>query len=421
LTFDFRPALAALCLTLAACAPAAAPSPTTPPAKPTEAPKPTLSKAEGPAATAPAKPTEAPAAKPAEAKAAASPPAKAEAKPADAKPAASPAAKPAFDEKAIADFYRGKTIKVLVGHAPGGGYDIYSRLIAKHIGKHIPGNPTLVVENMAGAGSLRALNFTYNNAPRDGTFFNSWDGGLVAQQLFGGPGVEFDATKLHFLGAPDGFRYIMTVTKRSGITKFEEILGPNAKEVVLGGVPNTKIDASSLLIREVLGAKVKLVTGYEGTAPIRLAMERGEVDGVITSWESLSITNMKDFESGEWVILVQVHDSPIEGLPQKNVPLINDLAKTEEQRLMFKAGVIDPNQYSRPYSLPPGVPEDRARAVEAAFATTMKDKEFLAEAEQAKISINPTSGQRIREMVLSGLQIPPAIRDKLKPILLPGT
>ena len=320
-----------------------------------------------------------------------------------------------------APFYEGKTIRLIVGHSAGGGFDTYSRAIARHIGKYIPGNPTIIVENMPGAGSMIALNHVYNAGPKDGTLIGSFDGGLIAQQLFVAPGVKFDATKLFYLGAPDSFDYIMVVTKRSGITKFEDILGPSGKQVALGATPNTTIEDSSLLIRDVLRGKVKLVSGYKGTADIRLAMASGELDGVITDWGSLRVTNSKEFESGEWVILAQLTEKAIQDLPQKNIPLIYQFAKDDEQRQLFKFGVIDPNMYARPYIVPPGVPADRGRLLEMAFAKTMKDGELLAEARNAKLGIKPISGEQIREMIVEGLGIPARIRDRLKSILKPAS
>ena len=241
-----------------------------------------------------------------------------------------PAAKPVFDEKVAADFYRGKTVTILVGHSAGGGFDTYARLIARHISKHIPGNPNIIVTNMPGAGTMISVNHMYNYGTKDGTLISSFDGGIVSQQLFGAKSVQFDLTKLFYLGAPDSFKYIMVVTKRSGITKFEDVLGPNAKQVVIGAVPNTGIEQASLLIRDVLGGRVKMVSGYKGTAEIRLAMSSGEVDGVITDWGSLRVSNLKDFESGEWLILAQLTEETIQDLPQKNVPLIYQFAKGEE-------------------------------------------------------------------------------------------
>src|SRR3989338_4220417 len=330
------------------------------------------------------------------------------------------AAQAALDEKAVADFYRGKTVTLLVGHSAGGGFDTYARLIGRYLGKYVPGNPNVIVTNMPGAGTMISVNHMYNSVARDGTLINSFDGGIVTQQLYKTSGVKFDLNKLFYLGAPDSFLYVMAVTKQSGVTKFDEILGTNAKEVRIGAVPNIGIEHASLLIRNVLGGKVKVVSGYKGTAEIRMAMKSGEVDSVITDWGSLRVTNSPDFESGEWLIFVQLTEKPIDDLPQKNVPLIYQYTKDDEQRELFRMGIINPNQYARPYVLPPGVPAERAEALRLAFERALADEKLLAEAKKAKLGINPLSGDRIRDLISAGLSMPPKMRDKLRPILLPG-
>jgi tripartite-type tricarboxylate transporter receptor subunit TctC len=324
-----------------------------------------------------------------------------------------------YDEKAIADFYRGKTVTIVVGHSAGGGFDRYARAIGRHIAKYIPGNPAIVVTNMVGAGTMVSANYTYNQAPKDGTVINSFDGGLWPSQLYGSPAVQFDMTRFNYIGAPDIFKYIMVVTKKSGITKMEEIMS-GAKEVVIGAVPNTSIQHSATFLRDVMGGRVKLVTGFKGTAEIRLAMQSGEVNSVITGWETLGASNYKDFESGEWLILSQWVDEPLTDLPQKNVPSIYQFTRNDEQREMLRLGLIKPNSYARPYAMPPGVPQDRVRAVEAAFLKTLKDPEFIAEAEKARMTLSPIPGTTLHKMIVEGLSMPAALKEKLKPILAPS-
>ena len=323
-----------------------------------------------------------------------------------------------FDENAVANFYRGKTVTIVVGHSAGGGFDRYGRAIARHLGKHIPGNPAVLVNNMVGAGTMVSANYTYNQAPKDGTVINSFDGGLVPSQLYGSSAVQFDLTKFNYIGAPDIFKYIMVVTKKSGITKMEDFM-TGAKEVVVGAVPNTSIQHSATFLRDVLGAKVKLVTGFKGTAEIRLAMQSGEVNSVITGWETLGVSNYKDFESGEWLILSQWVDEALTDLPQKNVPSIYQYARNDEERQMLKLGLVKPNSYARPYAMPPGVPLDRVRAVEAAFLKSLKDPEFVAEADKTRMTVSPIAGTELHKMVVEGLSMPPALKEKLKPILAP--
>jgi len=323
-----------------------------------------------------------------------------------------------FDESKVADFYRGKTVTIVVGHSAGGGFDRYGRAIARHLGKYIPGNPAVLVNNMVGAGTLVSANYTYNQAPRDGTVINSFDGGLLPAQLYGSPALQLDFAKFNYIGAPDIFKYIMVVTKKSGITRMEDFMS-GAKEVIVGAVPNTSIQHSALFLKEVLGARVKVVVGFKGTAEIRLAMHSGEVNSVITGWETLGVSNYKDFESGEWLILSQWVDEPLTDLPQKNVPSIYNFARNEEERQMLKLGLVKPNSYARPYAMPPGVPIDRVRAVEAAFLKTLKDPEFLAEAEKTRMTVNPIPGAELHKMIIEGLAMPAAFKAKLKPILAP--
>jgi tripartite-type tricarboxylate transporter receptor subunit TctC len=323
-----------------------------------------------------------------------------------------------YDEKAVADFYRGKTVTVIVGHSAGGGFDRYARAIARHIAKYIPGNPAIVVNNMVGAGTMVSANYTYNQAPRDGTVINSFDGGLWPSQLYGSSAVQFDMTKFNYIGAPDIFKYIMVVTKKSGITKMEEIMS-GAKEVVIGAVPNTSIQHAGTFLRDVMGGRVKVVAGFKGTAEIRLAMQSDEVNSVITGWETLGASNYKDFESGEWLILSQWVDEPLTDLPQKNVPSIYQFTRNNEEREMLKLGLVKPNSYARPYAMPPGVPRDRVRAVEAAFLKTLKDPEFVAEAEKTRMTLNPIPGTTLHSMIVEGLSMPAALKEKLKPILAP--
>jgi tripartite-type tricarboxylate transporter receptor subunit TctC len=323
-----------------------------------------------------------------------------------------------YDEKTVANFYRGKTVTIIVGHSPGGGFDRYARAIARHIGKYIPGNPAVLVNNMVGAGTMVSANYTYNQAPRDGTVVNSFDGGLLPSQLYGSSAAQFDLAKFNYIGAPDIFKYIMVVTKKSGIAKMEDFMS-GAKEVVVGAVPNTSIQHSAMFLKEVLGARVKLVSGFKGTAEIRLAMQSGEVNSVITGWETLGVSNYKDFESGEWLILSQWVDEPLPDLPQKNVPSIYQFMRNDEERQMLKLGLVKPNSYARPYAMPPGVPLDRVRAVEAAFLKSLKDPEFVAEAEKTRMTVSPIAGTDLHKMIVEGLSIPPALKTKLKPILAP--
>jgi tripartite-type tricarboxylate transporter receptor subunit TctC len=437
-----RSALAGLLVLAAACAPAA-PSPTAAPAKPTEAgkpaataapAKPALSKAEGPTEAPAAKPAEAkpalskaegpaasPAAKPAEAKPAASPVAKpAEAKPAEAKPAASPAAK--VDTKAVEAFYRGKTVRIIVGFAPGGGFDTYSRMIARHIGRFIPGTPTVIVENMEGASSRVAANHAFNVAPKDGTVVVNFHGNLFMQQAFGTPGIEFQGERWGFIGVPARDRNLCVASDRSGIKSLQEVQKPSGKQLVLGSESpgSTTYDVAALLT-EALELNTKIVQGYRGTAPGRLAMEQGEVDGMCGwSWESAKTSNFADFESGKIVPIVQVTDTPIADMPSKSpVPLARDLARTDDARTLIRVGIENISSFNRPYLAPPGVPADRLQALRTAFHEALKDPTLLDDAQKAKLDINPVSAEELERLVKETLGMSADTKERLKKILAP--
>lgn len=327
--------------------------------------------------------------------------------------------KPAlFEERAQADFYQGKSIQIIVGFGAGGGFDTYSRAIARHLGKHIPGKPSIIVVNMPGAGGLVSASHIYNRAPKDGTVMGNVIGGIVRSQLLGLEGVQFDAGKFHYLGAPNSENSVLMMTKASGITRFEQLVEPGGRVATLGdgGVATTNHTAS-LLTRDVLGANIKVLTGYKTTAGVELAMEQGEVDGQYNDWASNKARTLAKFESGEWLLIGQLTDKPLQGLPQQNVPLILNYAKTDEQRELLRFGIIVPNQFTRPYFLPPGVPDDRVAALRAAFAKTMADKEFLAEAGKARLDINPTGARELQKLITDYLAMPADLKDKLAKVL----
>jgi tripartite-type tricarboxylate transporter receptor subunit TctC len=319
-----------------------------------------------------------------------------------------------YNEKAVADFYRGKTVRVVVGFSAGGGYDQYSRLIARHLSKHIPGNPSIIVDNMPGAGSIIAANHTFNAAPKDGTLIGNISGPIVLEQLFGNPAVQFDMAKFHYIAVPVSETYLMMVTRKPGVTKIDEVLGPKGKPVVIGAIPGSTVEHAPILVRDVLGANLKVVSGYKGTADVRLAIDSGEVEGFFNTWTSLKITSFDKVKNGEWLVLAQLSEKPIKDLIVPNVPTIPMIAKTDEQRLVLKYGTSTPNDFGKVYVLPPGAPNDRVQALEAAFTKTFADKEFLADAEKGKLEIDPLIGEDIHKLVNEFLGMSPEIKGKLQ-------
>jgi tripartite-type tricarboxylate transporter receptor subunit TctC len=327
---------------------------------------------------------------------------------------------PATDEKAAAEFYRGKTVRIIVGFSAGGGYDQYSRIIARHLSKHIPGNPAVIVENMPGAGSIIAANHTFNAAPKDGTLIGNISGPIVLEQLFGNSAVQFDMAKFRYVAVPVSETYLMITTRKPGVTRFDEIIGPKGKQMTFGAIPGSTVEHAPILVRDVLGANLKVVSGYKGTADVRLAIDSGEVDGFFNTWTSSKVTSYDKIKNGEWLVLAQLTDKPIKDLIVPNVPAIPTIAKSNEQQLILKYGTSTPNQFGKVYVLPAGVPADRAQSLESAFAKTFTDKEFLADADKAKLEIDPILGQDIHKLVTEFLGMSPDLRTKLQSAMKGG-
>lgn len=325
-----------------------------------------------------------------------------------------------FDEKAVADFYRGKTVRIIVGFSAGGGYDQYSRLMARHLSKYIPGNPGVIVENMAGAGSIIAANHVFNAAPKDGTVIGNISGPIILEQLFGNPAVQFDLAKFRYLAVPVPETYVMVVTRKPGVTKFEEVVGPKAKQLIFGAIPGSTVEHGAILARDVLGANLKVVSGYKGTADVRLAIDGGEVDGFFNTWQSLKITSIDKFKSGDWLVLAQLSEKPIKDMPLPNVPTIPMLTKNTEQRQILKFGTSTPNEFGKVYVVPPGTPTDRTQALEAAFAKAFADKELLADAEKGRLEIEPLFGEDILKLVNEFLTMSPDLKGKLQSAMKGG-
>ena len=312
-------------------------------------------------------------------------------------------------------FYQGKTVRIIVGASAGGGYDTYSRMIARHMGKHIPGNPTFVVENMPGAGFLIAANHIYKVAKPDGLTIGHFIGGLFLQQLLGKAGVEFEGVKFGFIGVPTQDNYVIGISKKTGITSMDQWM--STKTVVkLGGVgAGSATDDIPKVYMATIGLPAQLVSGYKGTADIRLAFNSGEVQGVCNAWESFRATWPNELKSGDLTIILQTTAKSHPELP--NVPLSINYAKTDEARKLIPALVHSVGPAARPYVLPPGTPKDRIATLQKAFMDVMKDPELLADAKKAKLDINPLDGQTLEQNVREIFNLDPALIPKAKEIL----
>jgi len=307
-----------------------------------------------------------------------------------------------------ADFYKGKTVEIYIGYSVGGGYDLYARTIARHIGKHIPGNPTVVAKNMPGAGSLRLANWLYNVAPKDGTVFGTIGRGTGFDPLLGSKGAQFDAGKFSWIGSANDEVSVCVSWHGSGIGKFEDLY---SKEMIVGGTgAAADTDQFPKVLNAVLGTKMKVITGYPGGNDIALAMERGEVHGRCGwSWSTIVATHKNWVDEKKMTVLVQLALSKEPDLAK--VPLIMEFAKTDEQKRILKL-IFARQVMGRPYLAPPGLPKDRAFALRRAFDATMKDPAFLADAKKSKIDITPVAGEKVEELVNEIYQTPKEIAQK---------
>ena len=312
-------------------------------------------------------------------------------------------------------FFEGKTLRIVVGFAAGGGYDTYARLVSRHLGRHIPGNPTVIVDNMPGAGSLISANHLYRIAKPDGLTVAHFTGGLFMGQALGQPGVEFDAKKFEFIGAAVKEEVVCGLTKASGITSMEKWMASKTP-VKMGGVsPGVTPDNTARILKATLGLPIQVVSGYKGTAEVRLAADSGEVAGACWSWESMRVTWRNALEAGEAVVVLQTVAKGFPDLP--TVPLAISFAKTEEARQLIKLGIHDAAAYARPFVLPPGTPKERVQILRKAFQEMLKDKAFLAETEKAKLMLDPVTGDDLEKMVAELFTLDPTFLAKLKDIL----
>ncbi len=315
------------------------------------------------------------------------------------------------------DFYEGKTIRIIVGFPAGGGYDTYTRAIARHMPKHLPGKPRMVVENMVGAGSLIAGNYTYEKAKPDGLIVGAWNSAFTLYQALGDPAVKVDAQKVGWIGAPSKGSPHCSIMAFTGFETFEDIL-KSPKPIVMGAnrAGSTYHDLPKLL-NVIVGTKFDVITGYGGTADIRLAMQRKEVDGACWGWESARVTGRALLDAkGEDRLIPILNHKRWEDADVRNVPLTRDVIgeKGGEAAVQLYNAWSGHYEFQRPLAVPPGTPKERLQLLRKAFAHTMEDSEFLAEAKKAKLDIVYTSGQEIEEIVQNILGIPGSAKEKLR-------
>jgi tripartite-type tricarboxylate transporter receptor subunit TctC len=318
---------------------------------------------------------------------------------------------------AAAPYYEGKTVRFLVAFAPGGGFDTYTRAIARHMGKQIPGYPATVVDNMTGAGGIVQGNYMFKQAKPDGLTIGNNIGGLFLQQIMGAKGIEFDGRKFEYIGAPAVDHPVCVLTKASGITSVERWLA-SKEPLKLGGVgPGGTASDVPRVLQAALNLPIKVVEPYKGTAEIKLAAESGELAGGCWAWESMKAMWRQGIETGSVSVVVLAMPRKLEEISK--VPLAVDFAKTNEARQLLKYGIHDTATITRPYFLPPGTPKERVEILRRAFMDTLKDPEFLAEAKKGNLDIEPVTGEQIETIVNDLFKLEPAWVAKLKSVLVP--
>lgn len=319
---------------------------------------------------------------------------------------------------ARADFYAGKTVELLVGAPPGGGYDIYARAIARHLPRHVPGNPTIVVKNMPGAGSAKAAQFISSMAPKDGTVFAGVMPGAIMGPLLDEKSERlFDPTKVIYIGTANNGTRVCVTLKGSKIATFDDALKIKAK--FGGSAPNDSTYEYGYLHKHVSGAQFDIVAGYRGTTDMALAMERGELDG-LCGWDWSSFKAQK----GDWLrdnkvnVLLQVSLQPHPELTRMDVPSVFNYVKNDADRRVVEL-VISQTVFQRSYILPPETPPTQVNILRRAFDATMKDKQFLEEAEKLRIEISPLSGEQVQDLVRKIYATPKDITERARKVIRP--
>jgi tripartite-type tricarboxylate transporter receptor subunit TctC len=300
----------------------------------------------------------------------------------------------------VEDFYKGKTVSLLIGYSVGGGYDAYGRLLARHLGKHIPGNPTVLPQNMTGAGSLKAANYLYSVAPKDGSVIGTFSRSQGIAPLL--DKAEFDSRKFTWLGSVTDEVSLCITRHDAPVKSFKELLATSATFGGEGAGSDPNIFA--LLYRNVFGAKIKVVTGYPGTNEIQLAVERGEVDGLCgLSWSTLKGRYPHWLTGRKANILIQAGIRKQPELP--DVPSASELATAPEQVQILKLILIG-QAMARPFAAPPGIPADRKAALIAAFERTTADPDFLAEAQRLDFEVHPVGAAKLDALLAEAYATP---------------
>ncbi len=328
---------------------------------------------------------------------------------------------PAARADEVADFYRGRQVNLIVGFGPGGGYDVYARLLARHIGKYIPGNPNVVVQNMPGAGSLRAANYIYTVAPKDGSTFGLFARDMALVALLGGDAnVQFDPRKFTWLGSSSSYAndaYLLMLRKDAPVQSIADARRPGGPPMVLGGTAEgSTSDDVPILLRDLLGLHIRLIAGYRDSGVLFLAIDQNEVQGRTVGLSSVRSAHPQWLgPNGNMRVLVQFGRAT--RLPDfPDVPTARELAPDDRSRALIELAEL-PYFLSRPFAAPPDLPPARAKALAAAFLAVHKDPVYLADAAMLKVDVSPIGGEEALHAIERMSQTPPELRDALKKLL----
>lgn len=321
-------------------------------------------------------------------------------------------ASPASAQSSVADFYKGKTVTLLVGSTAGGGYDTYARMLSRYMGRHMPGAPTFIVSNMPGAGSNLAANYIYNVAPKDGTFIGALYGGAPLEPLIGKTPVKHDPSKTQYLGSANNDVYVCVARKDAPAQKFDDLF---TTELLVGASNSSSTSDFPAVLNAALGTKFKLVLGYPGSREISLAADKQEVSGACgLAWPSVSVTNPGWFgPNGTMRVLAQTHVGGHADLNRDGVPNAMSFAKTPEQRQMLEL-FFSQEVFGRPYVLAPEVPADRVEALRKAFLETLADPELVADAKKANLDVDPVPGPEVQALIAKVYAAPKDIVERVK-------
>ncbi len=318
------------------------------------------------------------------------------------------------------DFYAGKSIRFVVGAPAGGGYDTYTRSIARHLGKHIPGHPTMVIDNMDGAGSLIAANYTYNKAEPDGLTVGVWISGQIIRGALGDHSIKFDGRKFGWIGAPSNGSPTCAIMGFTGLKTWDDVLH-SKRPIKMGGVrAGTSYTDVPHILNKVAGTHFDVISGYAGTSPVRMAMQRHEVEGACLGWESMRVSNraMLDAKGGDRLIPF-INHRKIEDPEVKDLPLFTEVIKGKDNLATYKSWAAS-YEFQRPFSVPPKTPPERLAILRKAFAATLHDPEFLAEAKKTKLYVSPVSGEDIEGYVSDIYSMSDKVKENLSFLVTAG-